>query len=556
MRFPFRFLLLFLFCSALNAEETKFYVTRNVFPLGEESLAVFELDMDSKFSIPNSSFSNGDLTLVYVGVEENRTIINFQVFRKRLLKFRIRASREGSFTLPSVAIEVDGKRFTPEPVRIQVLAESKAAKSRGARSFFDRFFQFEGEELPENADLKVLFQTSKKEAWVGEPVIGYFTLYFRDVRKPYFDRNPADSIQFPYFRSEVLSGVAVKVPDQVLYEGNVYDIAVYNKEIYSLVPLRPGEFQLGKTTFSLEGQLQSYFNVKTIGTTPNRITVKALPKFSGTFSGAVGNFRTQVKLKNDPGDIALGDTLYFTLIVEGEGNLSAVTDPWSTSCGSWKNCSVKSTLYDTFRSWKFTELESSGYGFYSIARFEYGVPAERSGVWKPEDREFAFFDPASGSYRVSVFEFPSVSVSSVSKKRNDTIPETSRHTTDSPSSVRSPLRIAAVLLAMSFLGLLLWKAKNGSLHWRFFRWIPGWFAVLGLPILKELDALVGNKRGFVLKQSLLSKGISEPEASFLAGLSRTTTNFTELSEHMNSDEKRGLLTIASKVVETLKEDKS
>ncbi|WP_246057337.1 BatD family protein [Leptospira gomenensis] len=548
-------LILFLFCSALNAEETKFYVTRNIFPMGEESLAVFELDMNSKFSIPNSSFSNGDITLVYAGVEENTTIVNFQVFRKRLLKFRIRASKEGSFTLPSVAIDVDGKRFTPEPIRIQVLSGSKTAKSKGARSFFDRFFQFEGEELPENADLKVIFQTSKKETWVGEPIIGYFTLYYKDVRKPYFDRNPADSIQFPYFRSEVLSGVAVKVPDQVLYEGKVYDIAVYNKEIYSLVPLRPGEFHLGKTTFSLEGQLQSYFNVKTIETVPNRITVKALPKFSGVFSGAVGNFRTQVKLKNDPDDIALGDTLYFTLIVEGEGNLSAVADPWGASCLSGKGCSVKSTLYDTFRSWKFTELENSGYGFYSIARFEYGLPAEKSGVWKPENREFVFFDPISGSYRASVFEFPSVAVSSVSKRRDDTIPETNRYAGDSYSPLRNPSVIAAVFLTASFLGLLIWGAGRGSLNRKYFRWISGLFPILGLPVLKELDALVGNKRGFVLKQFLLSKGTSEPEASFLAGLSRTTASFTELSKDMNSAERKGLFTVASKVVEKLKEDK-
>ncbi|EMO76342.1 oxygen tolerance protein [Leptospira kirschneri str. 200801925] len=403
-------IILFLFwIGSLSAEEAKFYVTRNTFPLGEESYAVFELDMNSRFSILQKSYSNSDVSVFYTGSEENTTFINFQVFRKRLLKFRIQASKQGVFTLPTLSIEVDGKTFSPPPLKIQVLERSKTAK-RGRGSFFDRFFRFEEEAVPENADLKVLFQTSKKEVWVGEPLIGYFTLYYRDVRKPYFDRNPADSIRFPYFRSEVISGVAVKVPDQVLYEGNVYDIAVYNKEVYSLIPLRAGEFQLGKTTFALEGQLQSYFNVKTIPTTPNQIRVKELPKFEGKFSGAVGKFKTHVKIENAPKTIQEGETLYLKLTIEGEGNLSSVTEPIS-NCKEGRNCIPEVTLYDTSRSWKFTELENGGYGFYSVARFEYGIPMRTVGVWKQEPKDFIFFDPDARTYRTVSFEIPSVNVS-------------------------------------------------------------------------------------------------------------------------------------------------
>ncbi|WP_408611633.1 BatD family protein [Leptospira ainlahdjerensis] len=538
---------------ALGAEEIKFYVTRNMFHLGEESYAVFEMDLNSKYTIPQNSFSNGDLTVFYAGIEENTTIINFQVFRKRLLKFRIKASKQGTFELPQLSIEVNGKPFTPGSVQVQILARTQTAKSRGG-SFFDRFFQFEGEDLPENADLRVLFQTSKKQAWIGEPIIGYFTLYYRDVRKPYFDRNPADSIQFPYFRSEVLSGVAVKIPEQILYEGNVYDVAVYNKEIYSLIPLRPGEFYLGKTTFSLEGQLQSYFNVKTVSTIPNQISVRPLPKTEEQFSGGVGKFKTQIKLKNDPSEIAVGDTLYLTVIIEGEGNLSSVSDPFSSACNGGKNCFPRATLYDTRRSWKFTELENSGYGFYSTVKFEYGIPMTKKGIWKEEPKSFVYFDPDSGIYKKSILEFPSVEVLAESKKKKFTIGKNEDEESATDSLKRIGLFSLGLLLVLAVVFSIWIRRRKSEIDFNVLEWIPGFVRISGGPILKELDLLIGIKRGLVLKQSLLSKGISESDASFLANISRTESNFVEISRGLNSDGKKNLLRIAQTIVKKLKEE--
>ncbi|MBF3376402.1 BatD family protein [Leptospira borgpetersenii] len=529
--------------GSLAAEETKFYVTRNTFHLGEESYAVFEMDMDSRASIPQNSFSNGDISVFYAGSEENTTIINFQVFRKRLLKFRIKASRQGVFTLPPVSIEVNGKKFVSDPLQIQVLERSKTVRRGG--SFFDRFFQFEEEDLPENADLKVIFQTSKKEAWIGEPIIGYFTLYYRDVRKPYFDRNPADSIQFPYFRSEVLSGVAVKVPDQVLYEGNIYDIAVYNKEIYSLVPLRAGEFHLGKTTFSLEGQLQSYFDMKTVTTTPSRIRVKELPKFEGNFSGGIGEFKARVKIENDLNTIKTGDTLYLSVVIEGEGNLSSVTEPLA-ACKEEKNCSSEFTLYDTSKSWKFTELKTGGYGFYSVARFEYGIPMETVGVWRQEPMDFVYFNPDSGSYKTISLQIPSVNVARAKKEFKGA---------ESSSSNSEEGKIRILFFAFGFLSVVIvaiWFYVQ-KLDSTFFISLPILFPVFGVPILKELDLQMGSKRGFVLRQFLLSKGISETDVSFLMEIFGVGPGCSEFALRLNLKDKRTLLRIANRILKHIKE---
>lgn len=523
-----------------------------MFHLGEESYAVFEMDIGSKFSIPQNSVSNGDVTVFYAGSEENTTIINFQVYRKRLLKFRIKALRQGVFALPPVSIEVNGKKFVPGPLQIQVLARSQTAKSRGG-SFFDRFFQFEGEDLPENADLKVIFQTSKKEAWIGEPIIGYFTLYYRDVRKPYFDRNPADSIQFPYFRSEILTGVAVKIPDQVLYEGNIYDIAVYNKEIYSLIPLRAGEYHLGKTTFSLEGQLQSYFNVKTVSTTPNKIKVKELPKFEGNFSGAVGKFKTRTRIKNDSSSIEAGDTLYLSVTIEGEGNLSSVTEPIPV-CKEEKDCSSGITLYDTARSWKFTELENSGYGFYSTSRFEYGIPMRTIGVWKGEKKDFVFFDPDAGTYKTVSLEIPSVNVLPPTRNKQTSKEADRVNPISEEWNIQYLLFSTAALLFLS-VGILTWmrlRKPDADLSSLFA--IPILFPIWGIPVLKELDLRVGSKRGLVLRQSLLAKGVSEADVSFLVQISKGESGFAELAVSLNFPDRKQLIGTANRLLKNKKEE--
>ncbi|MBW9233231.1 BatD family protein [Leptospira santarosai] len=545
MRF-FSILTFLFWVGSLAAEETKFYVTRNTFHLGEESYAVFEMDMGSGFSIPQNSFSSGDVSVFYAGSEENTTIVNFQVFRKRLLKFRIKVSKQGVFTLPRMSIEVNGKKFSPDPPQIQVLERTKTARRSG--SFFDRFFQFEEEDLPENADLKVIFQTSKQEAWIGEPIVGYFTLYYRDVRKPYFDRNPADSIRFPYFRSEVISGVAVKVPDQVLYEGNIYDIAVYNKEIYSLIPLRAGEFHLGKTTFSLEGQLQSYFDMKTVTTTPNRIRVKELPKFEGDFGGGVGEFKARVEIENDPNTIEAGDTLYLRVVVEGEGNLSSVVEPLS-ACKEGKGCSSEFTLYDTSKSWKFTELKNGGYGFYSVARFEYGVPMKTIGVWSREPREFVFFNPDSGSYKTISLRIPSVNV------LPSTRPKADSEDAEFSNSISEKRKIQILFFSLGFLFVAI---VSIWFHFRksdstFLISLPILFPIFGVPILKELDLQTGTKRGFVLRRFLLSKGISETDVSFLVEISGAESGYSEFALRLNPKDKRTLLRIANRILKHIKE---
>ncbi|EMF81029.1 hypothetical protein LEP1GSC188_3453 [Leptospira weilii serovar Topaz str. LT2116] len=80
--------------------------------------------------------------------------------------------------------------------------------------------------------------------------------------------------------------------------------------------------------------------------------------------------------------------------------------------------------------------------------------------------------------------------------------------------------------------------------------LPILFPIFGVPILKELDLQMGSKRGFVLRQFLLSKGISETDVSFLVEISGAGPEF---AFRLNLKDKRTLLRIANRILKHIKE---
>ncbi|EMF97746.1 hypothetical protein LEP1GSC123_1172 [Leptospira borgpetersenii str. 200701203] len=87
----------------------------------------------------------------------------------------------------------------------------------------------------------------------------------------------------------------------------------------------------------------------------------------------------------------------------------------------------------------------------------------------------------------------------------------------------------------------------------FFISLPILFPVFGVPILKELDLQMGSKRGFVLRQFLLSKGIPETDVSFLMEIFGVGPGCSEFALRLNLKDKRTLLRIANRILKHIKE---
>ncbi|PJZ76474.1 BatD family protein [Leptospira neocaledonica] len=528
-----RFLLLLLLGALpLFAQGSKFYLSQTRADLGDAVFLILETEGGAQVRLIEKEWTGQGIKAVYWGTEENTTIVNFKVYRKKLIKYRLTVSAPGRFSVPEIEVEVDGQKVESGMMVLEISPRSSST-NKSSGFFSNRYFFSEETDGPEDGDLKVLFRTNKDQVWVGEPVLGFFTLYYRNAIRPYIDRDFSSSIEFPYFRSEALSGINLLIPEQVIYEGLEFETAVYNKETFILTPLKKGEYSLGSTIFHLEGRQQSFFHMRSIKTIPSKIFVKDLPSPSPLeFKGAVGNFK--IGLEEYPKAGFLGEPFQFKLTISGNGNLSSIKDPLLSVCDL--PCHPEITFLQTRQQRDFRELGPGEFGFYLNHSYHYSVLPKKEGVWKPDDLKFTFFNPSSGRYESVSLRFPGLEIGPLKPKQEIT-------TEDSGGKSGSFL-LVSILLSFAFIG-------------------ASTFVVLAMRkrhqknvVLKRLDLWIGSKRGFVLKHSVMTKGLPEEEATLLAGWKSDTVPLIETYKSLGPSSRETLIRISYWLSDKLKEEES
>ncbi|TGK09060.1 aerotolerance regulator BatD [Leptospira fletcheri] len=515
--------LLLLFSVPLIAGEPKFYLSQSRAELGDPVFAVFELEGATQVRLLEKEFHGKGIKAVYWGMEDNTTILNYKAYRKKMLKYRLVVSGPGKYEVPEISLELDGKRIRSASLVVEFGA--KPPGPRGPGSIWNRFFSNESEEGPADGDLKVVFQLDKKEVWMGQPLLGFYALYYRNSIRPYFDRDPSSSIEFPYFRSEILSGMSLNIPETVLYDGVPYETFPYNKEFFVLTPLKPGEYSLGSTSFHLEGQLQSYFHMRTIRSVPGKIRVKPLLLAPPNFSGAVGRFR--IETGGSPADSKLGEPFLLKLNLQGKGNLAPVQDPIRSSCGS-PDCFPEITLVQSVPQREFKELDPGEYGFRLNYSYTYSVLPQKQGLWNRGTLSFVYFDPYLGNYSQLSISLPTVKVGPPAPPLSESNAEKRK---DAGWKWWFWGFVALAVSCAAYLGLYQWK-KIGK----------------RVETLKRLDEWIGSKRGLVLKHSVLAKGLSEGEAALLADCKSKEKALTEMYSKLDPASKIRLLGSAKRIL--------
>ncbi|WP_010410070.1 BatD family protein [Leptospira inadai] len=517
------FLFIFL-CSPVLAGEPRFYLSQSRAELGDPVFAVFELEGAAQVRILEKEVQGKGIKAVYWGMEDNTTILNYKAYRRKLLKYRLVVSSPGRYEVPEIGLEVDGKKVHSGVLAVEF--GPKRSSPRGPGSIWSRFFSNESDQGPADENLKVVFQLDKKEVWAGQPVLGFFTLYYKDIVRPYFDRDPSSSIEFPYFRSEILSGMNLNIPETVVYEGVLYETFPYNKEFFILTPLKSGDYSLGSTAFHLEGQLQSYFHMRTLRSIPGKIRVRPLPTPSpANFEGAVGKF--QVETEDAPEEAPEGEPFLFKIVIKGKGNLAPVQDPIREGCGQ-ADCFPEITLVQSSPQREFRELDPGEYGFSLHYSYLYSALPSKQGLWNPGKLPFVFFDPYSGRYSEVSIRLPTVKIGPPSWKAVEPIPETSEI-----------IKGKTVILVALFLGI----AGAATVWFVRFRTVRR-----HEELLKRLDDWIGSKRGLVLKHSILAKGISEDEASLLIGWKSESSSLASLYPKLDSASRIYLLRSAELIL--------
>lgn len=481
-------LYLFLFCCIIPfhtvfASDVEFHFFPNEFSLGEHAKLEVRAHGEKPFRALQTNIKQNGVHIRFVGSGTETQIINFKVSKSQILNFYVDTESEGTFKLPEISVEYDNKTYVSPPTQFKVSKGSKHSQNQ----FFNPF-PIEIDEMPSEESPEVTFHTNKSVFYKGEPIVGYYVLYYNGYRQPFLERDPNQSISFPYFLSETLRQVSVQIEPEVLRNHRLKKTLVYDKEIYGLTAIKSGRFQIGKTKFISGDSLRFNSLQETVNTTPATVTVLDLPPNQPKdFSGAIGNFK--LNLTNFPKTVHQAETAYYEITIEGDGGYEGIR-PFLQS-------NPKVQLISQTRNKTFRKLDSGDYGFYSVVKFLYGYQIQSKENLKLSPYQFSFFSLKENRYKTLSIQFPEISILPEKKKDLQVLPKKSN--LPNPPSIFL-LVFLAVLGVFSYLGYKRYTFTKQSQEFL------------------EMVQSFGKKRNVFLADYLEKNGISKQDSQLLVNL--------------------------------------
>jgi len=351
------------------------------------------------------------------GLEIHRTgesmqfqMLNFQMSQSVVYTYTVLGMREGTFTIPSIKVIVNGKTTATQPLKLRVDASAGGAprslpppqmpgmsvqqvapppRARpGASGENDRLAY---------ADLII----PKRSAYVGETVPVEIRYYF-DARFPFQVR------QKPEFGGEGFTALKLGEPEQKEQEirGVPYNVVVFRTAITAI---KPGKLEVPPSKLDcmvqVPGQapqgVQDLFNMLGQGapqgmfgdtrqiqvkSDPGSLEIKPLPVEGKPedFSGAIGQFT--MKASATPKEAGPGEPITLRVNIAGQGNFESFSAPMLTNDAGWRSY-PPSDKFDP----------SDSIGFSGVRSFETMIIAREAKTQTP-GISFSFFDPIAGKY--------------------------------------------------------------------------------------------------------------------------------------------------------------
>ena len=301
--------------------------------------------------------------------------------------YQVTAAKNGTFTIPAVEVDVDGRKYKTEPVILTVQASAVEDAARP---------QAQGQ-------LELI--VPKKTAYVGEMIPVELRLYV-DSRVRW------QAVAMPEISGEGFTKQKMpepRRPERVTKDGREYDALVFKTAI---TPGKAGTISIGPGELIYNAQVprarrngpRSMFDLldddafgdpffaqmqqMKVKAQPVELTVKPLPAAGKPrdFSGAVGTF--QFSAVGSPGQVKVGDPVTMKLRVSGRGNFDRVEAPALKDSSGWRSYPPSGT---------FKKEDSDEVGLSGTKTFEMAVIPEEKKTQMPAFT-FSFFDPEAEKY--------------------------------------------------------------------------------------------------------------------------------------------------------------
>ena len=387
-----------------TAEQTRFTMAApNAVEIGKQFRLTFTLNnQGSNLKLPPGIENNFDILMgPSTGQSVSITTINGQTTQEITFSYTyiLRAKQEGTFELRPASIEVGGKVFESNSMKIQVVkAQSNPAQPQSGGAGIDPQ-QETGK--PQNVDLGsenlfVRVELSKQNVYKGEQLLATVKLYVN----PNIPVAGFDEVNLPTY--EGFYTQEMEIPQQVnfsreVFDNKIYQVGVLKKTI--LFPQQTGRITIAPFNMSLLVQQQvkqrsffdDFFNsfrtVKAaITSKPVVVTVRDLPASPGNFVGGVGNFTVSSDISNE--NVTTNDAVTLKLVISGSGNIRLIKTPELNLPSDFEKYEPKVT----------DNVNTSGNGVSGTKTIEYLFQPRFEGEYTIPAITFTVFNPASGNY--------------------------------------------------------------------------------------------------------------------------------------------------------------
>ncbi len=337
------------------------------------------------------------------GQERRVEIQNFRMTSSVVYNYTVLPNREGTFEIPSVEVNIDGKKIRTQPLELSV----RAGIARPAPSLPGGAPAVPGNQAPTTVpegESELAFAemiVPKESAYVGEMVPVELRFFFnqgvpfRIQDRPTFSGEgfTVEKLSEP-LRGEQLIGdtpyhvFTFQTAITAVKSGELEIPAVSLRAIASVPSRGPAGFEDMFTKFFGNSGMPGFSDDRELAVTsePQKLVVKPLPRDGRPedFSGAIGDFTMTAGAS--PDKAGSGDPITLALTVSGRGNFSAMGPPGLVNSEGWR-------LYPPAE--RFEPADTVGYGGTKV--YENMIVAQEVKTETPGAR-FVYFDPAKADY--------------------------------------------------------------------------------------------------------------------------------------------------------------
>lgn len=314
--------------------------------------------------------------------------------------FTYRAEKEGTYTIPSASIVVDGKTYRTKEAQFKILPPDSSQPSGGNRgSMFggprvDDIDSQDSQTKISKNDIFVRVILNKSHAYEGEAIECTLKLYTKFERINSFMMTSPPT--FDGFLIEEMNTQAA-LNDVEHYNDQNYITAVLKKCI--IYPQKSGKLTINSGKYDLSVvQLERVSNGFFISARPiekevhlqpftQSVNITELPAGApASFTGAVGQFKFESRLSSETP--RTGEAVSLRYIITGTGNIKFLKEPKPSIPNEFEQYTPKIDA----------NTRVTGNNMTGTVTVDYTIVPQSVGEFKIPAQDFTYFDPSRKEY--------------------------------------------------------------------------------------------------------------------------------------------------------------